>query len=259
VGEAAFVRGGTWAVARHVDVRILGWAFAGSIALLAAGGAVDTFVTPVPAFELEGEVHDFAYDNGWKAPLPVLFSGGVLLWASLAAFELSRPDSASLAAGTARVWALLAGLFCFMAVDELFTIHELLEKSSGVDWQQLYAPVALVAGLLWIRVLLRIRRTPAAVPWVAGAACWLSSQALEAIRWGTDLGTIGKASDDGEYPFAPDDVMAGLLTLGEETLEMLGSCLLLGAMLLLLTRPTEAPAHEQETRVQPENPNAQPA
>jgi hypothetical protein len=219
--------GAASAAMRRLDAGSVAWALAGSIAILGAGGAVDALVTRVPVFELDGEIDSSGDGNmGWGFRLPVIFSAGVLVWASSAALALSRIDSATPA--SPRLWQLLAGLFAFMGVDELITFHELVEDWTGLGgWQLPYLPVVVAAGWLWIRLLPLIsRRQHALALWVGGAACWASSQLLEAV-WHTGLGSellehLGVTAWYG-------------LTVGEEILEMAGSSLFLVALLFLLS------------------------
>ena len=226
---------------KHVNATAVGWVLAVAITILVVGGVVDLFVTRIPVFALDAEVHEFRTDFGYAGPLgwefrlPVFFSSAVLVCASVAAVRSDKTGPGSPLSNCTRVCSLLSALFAFMAVDEAVGIHELLEVWTGVDWQHLYLPLAVCASLLWGRVLLRIIREPAVIPWIGGAACWFLSQCLEAFRWGTDFSAIGAANDEPD-PFEPGEATWRFLTASEELLEMLGTSLLLLSMLLLASR-----------------------
>ena len=115
--------------------------------------------------------------------IPSFASASVLLAAALGMRLLAgRTTGIRAAVG-------LAVLFAFMSGDELFSLHERLEDSSGVDWQVLYAPVVLLGALAWL-VHLRDwlpRSRTVAVLLVLGAAAWGGSQAMEALAWDGDI------------------------------------------------------------------------
>jgi len=79
-------------------------------------------------------------------------------------------------------------LLVAMAADELVGAHEWFEARSGVDWQLLYLPVAMVAGLAFGAVAYRCRAERwFLVPWLAGAALWVLAQGLELVQWDGDV------------------------------------------------------------------------
>lgn len=133
--------------------------------LLALGIGVDRAGLP-SAFDLDAEYR-----------VPSLWSGGLLLGAATATWSLRR----SLEGTTTPV----AGLFAFMALDEVASIHELLERRVGLDWQVLYLPLIVAGGLGWLLLLRRLAQRSAlsAGLWVAGAGAWFASQILEFWEW----------------------------------------------------------------------------
>ena len=127
-----------------------------------------------------------------------------------------------------RAGAAVAAVLGLMALDEWFGLHEHLEVLTGVDWQTLYAPVFLAAGVAGL-LLLRSwgRRLPAAsLLFVGGGVLWAVAQVLEHLEF-----------VDGDQPVAHYD----LLSVPEELLEMTGSMLFLLCGLVVLravgTRP----------------------
>jgi len=116
----------------------------------------------------------------------------------------------------------LAFLFLFMGADEMLKIHETLEKWSGIDWQILYSPLILAAGIGWLMVWWKSEGLTR-VLWTAGAGFWVISQLLEAIQWGW-----GSESQSVHY---------NLMMVSEEVLEMSGSALFLIAVFRIL-RPS---------------------
>ncbi|MEM6916480.1 MAG: hypothetical protein AAF491_07940 [Verrucomicrobiota bacterium] len=110
----------------------------------------------------------------------------------------------------------LAALFLFMGADECLKIHETMEKLTGVDWQILYLPIILAAGIGWIQVI-RLFCGAGRFLWFAGAVAWASSQLFEAAQWGW---WVAETKVNG-YIF---------LMTAEEILEMLGSAFFLVAV-----------------------------
>jgi len=166
---------------------------------------------------------------GEELTVPSAFSGGMLFIAALAAFLLAgrvRP------AGVSRLSLIaLACVFAFMALDEMIFIHERLEVITGVDWQILYAPIVLVAGVAWVGVLLRLWSHPrAAALWLAGAAAWIVAQGLERAQW------------DGAVLLHP------WITVPEEGLEMTGSALFALALLVALQSVLAGEAHARTAK-----------
>lgn len=143
--------------------------------------------------------------------VPAAFSAMLLLSAAAlahcaAAVHRPRPDSAL---------RCVAGLFAFMAFDEIFVIHERLEKLADVSWQTLYAPLVLFGAVAWLISLAQLRAVPLA-PWsyVAGAAAWVASQVFESVQYDDDV------------------LVARWTVLPEEGLEMVGSLLFVLALLI---------------------------
>jgi hypothetical protein len=120
-----------------------------------------------------------------------------------------------------RHWAyLLLGLgMVYMAFDEWYAIHERLEEAAGVDWMLLYAPVAVIGAVALVGVVRSARRDrPRAVPVFAlGVGCWVVAQALEVLEWDGDTKRPGYLA----------------MMASEELLEMLGSVVILLALLLV--------------------------
>ena len=166
------------------------------------GGAVPSWFRSVPV-GLNGE---------WT--LPALYSALLLLAAGALAIRasatLERPHRFT-------PLLVLGGLFVYMAVDEVLTLHELLEEAVHLAWWKLYAPVALAAGVCAVLVLRRTWGLVAA-RWalLAGSACWLVAQLIETQQY------------DGA------ELVHRWTILPEEVLEMTGSLLFVVAMLVVL-------------------------
>lgn len=189
---------------------------AGGIGPRAAGLA---FLVGIAFFGVIGALHndemssEFYLDR--EGVLPAQFSAAILVAAG-ALLILARDVLASSSRAT---WLLLGLFLLFMSMDEWRVIHENLERSIGVDWQLLYLPVVIPAGIAWCVVLRDLWRNlpAAAVVFVSGAACWVVAQALEDIQWGK-----------GDVLVHPG------LVPPEETLEMGGSALFAIAALMVI-------------------------
>lgn len=174
---------------------------AAAIAVLGAAG-VAAGLLDVQAFNLDGERN-----------VPAVFS--TLLLAAAAGLVLvfsstvhpGRPH---------RPGIVMAFVVAWMSLDEFAAVHEFLERRTGVDWQTIYLPLMLVAGVTWVVILRELRVAPrAAVYWTIGASAWLVAQALEFFQWDGDRHVRGYAA----------------MMVPEELLEMVGSSFLGLAML----------------------------
>jgi hypothetical protein len=161
-----------------------------TITLFGLLGALNDLELPLGEFSLTAELD-----------VPAFFSAGLLWWAAALAWA---------AGGNLRPVAVF---FAFMGVDELVSIHEWLERTSGVDWQLLYLPVMALGGIVWLRAAPRVGPL-----WVAGAAAWVVAQVFELLQ------------NDG------DTLVHPWMTVPEEMLEMAGSSLWVLALLVLLRR-----------------------
>lgn len=171
------------------------------IAVLAVAGAVYAWESPswLSRFDLDEE-----------RTVPAFFTS--LLLIACAAVALRLPRSV-VSRGVAIAFACLLAL---ASLDELAEVHEKLERRLDVDWQLLYIPVFAAAVAVLALFMMALRRNGLGLGLVlASAACWAGSQVLEAIQW----------EDDGPAPGYT------WMMVTEETLEMVGSALLLLALL----------------------------
>jgi hypothetical protein len=125
-------------------------------------------------------------------------------------------------------WPILA----WLALDEGSAMHERLERWSGIDWQLLYVPLMGIAAVALWGVFRRYRsQTRIAALLGIGATAWIVVLTLELIQnWGGS-------------PIEAAIYVPTMIT--EETLEMIGSTVLLVAAILILRR-TIRPASESE-------------
>ena len=188
-----------------------------AIALLGVLGGVDLLARSLPmsVFSLEGE-----------RTVPAAFSAALLLGAGVLAWKLGSIRATRL--GSPGVWRFMGAFLAFMALDELFAIHEHVSAAAtGMSWQVFYAPACISAVIAWQVILRRLPSGAARGMWVGGAAVWFVSQVIEAIQWdGTRLVY--------EWTFVP-----------EEMLEMTGSLLWGLALLLTLRTMLESQAVER--------------
>lgn len=140
------------------------------ILLLVALGVLHLVFEPrFGVFDLDGE------RNAPAAYAAALWVCIALLAARLGRVEEARP---------AQIWSALSVPLLFVGADEFGEIHERLERITGVDWQILYSPLALVAVMLWVLVGRRLRMLGAGFALFAvGTACGIASQAFEALEY----------------------------------------------------------------------------
>lgn len=187
-------------VALRVEPRRLAvWVLVCIAVLTALGIARFGHKDALSAFNLDGERN-----------VPALFSG--VLWSGVGVLAVLVGRALG-----EEAWYLLAGLFGLLAADEVLEFHERLENITGVDWQILYAPVALAAAPLWALIGLRLRRLHTGfVAFAVATLLILVAQPLEALQ-------VNSAGD-------PQPGFR-IYVVSEEVLEML-SALLLGLALL---------------------------
>jgi hypothetical protein len=126
--------------------------FAAHVAGLVAeyGFGRDTLLGLVPLFDLDQERN-----------APTLFSASLFLVAAALAFLVARANRG--AAGRARGWTFLAAVACFLAVDEVASIHEMfahpLRESLGAAgflrhaWVIPYGAAAAIAAALVVPLI----------------------------------------------------------------------------------------------------------
>jgi hypothetical protein len=188
--------------------RVPPWVFAGA----ALAGLLPVAVL--------GQIHRHDRESHWyldsEDTFPAAYSGVLLTAAAVLAVLVAS----ELARGRFRnFWIGMGAVFAFMALDEVWTIHERFEGWTGIDWQLAYVPIAVGAGSLIVvgfRDLAAIRG--AARLFVAGGAAWLAAQVLEDLQWAGDV-----LEHEG-------------MIVPEEVLELLGSSLFGLASLVALRR-----------------------
>jgi hypothetical protein len=110
--------------------------------------------------------------------IPATFSGLLWLVVALLAYLAGRAEG-----GRALAWKALGALFVLLAIDEVAEVHEHLQYYAGIDWQLLYLPIALLAGLAWVAVGRALRRLGSGFwPFVGATLCGLAAQPLEALQ-----------------------------------------------------------------------------
>ena len=157
------------------------------------------------------------FDLDRELNFTTFFSAGLLLVNAWLVLLLIRGNHVG------RVAFGLVAIFTLMGFDEVLKFHETLEKATGIDWQILYSPIILVAGLAWAYIWLNSSGLTR-ILWIGGAFAWGSSQVLEAAQWGWFSSDSEKA----------DGYNLSMIT--EELLEMIGSGLFLLALLRLLAQ-----------------------
>jgi hypothetical protein len=208
IGPLALDPGGRLARAALSVGRIPPWAFAAAA------------IAGIAPLAVLGQIHRHHQGSYWyldnEDTLPAGYSGALLMAAAVLAVMVAS----LLSQGRFRNFWLAAGVvFAFMALDEVWTIHERLEGWTGADWQVFYAPIALGAGLLVLAGLKDMAAIPgAAALFVAGGVAWLAAQVLEDLQWSGDV-----LEHEG-------------MVVPEEVLEMVGSLLFALAALVVLRR-----------------------
>lgn len=208
--------------------RVLGWLLVAVVLLTLAGTAVQV------------AKYAFGYREGWtrlfnldrEYNLPSLFSTGLLGGCALLLRAIGQ-RAAALGDRWAPSWRLLGGIFTFLALDEWFSIHEILILPDLAKWaglpgflKQIWViPAVIAVGWGAWRFWPFWRQLP---PKLRGrsllAGCLYVSGALL-------MEMVGGAysADQGQQ-----NLTYALLTVVEEVAEMLGTTLFLWALLVHL-------------------------
>jgi hypothetical protein len=183
------ITGLMWRLVEFVDrqdVRRVGLVLLGTVGVMGVIGVLAAALDPGNLWlDLDSEVAFRWPIEQTTVALPALWSGLLLLGSAVLWLTVARawsPRSSRVLAGA------LATVLLFMSVEEVFQLHERLEFRLGIDWQVLYAPVALFAALVALALLVRMRRIApsATVLLFLGCATWIASQALEPLEWHGD-------------------------------------------------------------------------
>jgi len=174
----------------------------GVVVLGAVGISIGDELTPYSRWNL-----------GKEKTVPTFFSATLLVAGGICAAVAARRSLC----GIRLPWLALGLLLLAMGIDEMGGAHEQLERLTGIDWQVLYAPVVLAAGVVWLLIVRQLKGAPRLMM-VAGAAAWGAAQTLEALQWDGDERAAG---------YEP-------MMLTEELLEMTGSAFFLLAVYTLL-------------------------
>ncbi len=174
----------------------------------------------IGALHAAGLVHlkMFNLDREWT--IPAFYSSALLFAASALALLLSQVDGYN--TGNPVWWRFMGLFFAVMGLDEILSLHERLEKLTGIDWQVLYIPVVLIGGIGGLVTLKRLWQLRVGyLVYAGGAAAWFISQVFEKIEWsGHDGARLVNIYNQ--------------LMVAEEELEMIGSLLFgLGVLLAL--------------------------
>jgi hypothetical protein len=199
-------------------------AAAGILVVWLAGVAHATELVSLPVLNLDKE-----------GTVPQAYSGLLLLSAAGAAFAAAR-----VGVEPRRALYIVAAVFAFMSLDEVFRLHEALDDALDFDWQVLYLPVFVLAVVGWAGVARAIGPdSRARLGWIAGAACWGVAQVLEFFQWEGRVrpgGIEWSQLSDAEVEKKLTETAYLVKMIPEELLEMCGSLLFALVLWSLLAR-----------------------
>jgi len=174
----------------------------------------------IPLFQLSAENN-----------IPAFFSGCLFLINTVLLILIWKAKRIN--ANPQIIWAFLAGLFLFLAFDELFKVHELLidpmRETLGTSgllyfaWVIVYGVGVALLSFLFFPVWWRLNKT---------VKLWLALSAIIYLS-----GALGFEMIGGAYFEAIEekgDLIYGTLYTIEESLEMAGLIMFVYALLLLL-------------------------
>lgn len=178
---------------------------------------------------LFGFVPLFNLSEEWN--VPALYSSAALLYCSALLALIASARRTSLE-GDAHQWRGLALIFCFLAVDEAFLIHERLMpllrsevKVSGLLYNAWIIPYGILVGLFVTAYAGFIRRLPAAT-----RRLFLLAGAMYVT------GAVGFEAVEGLYIWRAGGRLFAALETCEEFLEMAGVVVFIYALMSYLGR-----------------------
>jgi hypothetical protein len=152
-------------VAVRLPVRRVAAANGVVIALLGVLGVLAVVSgSPFGIFDLDGERN-----------IPATYTAEVLFSVAVLALLVGRIDPAP---GLPQLWVALSAFFVFVSADEFGEIHERLERITGIDWQILYSPIAVLALVLWLFAARRLRESGR-----ASGSWWWERRVASLRRW----------------------------------------------------------------------------
>lgn len=125
-----------------------------------------------------------------------------------------------------RTSLILGAVLAGMAVDEWLELHERFERRLGMDWNVLYLPIIVLAGISGLLAVRRLWPDRSSFLLLAGGACWFVAYLLEDLQW--------DAADKMHQYYI-------WMMIPEELLELGGSLLLAAAALLACRRSIPSP------------------
>lgn len=216
-----------------LSVTTVGRALVASITFFVSAGLLSTLLLYrygrnyafglVPLFDLNGEYN-----------LPTLFSFGTLMSCAVMLCVLGAAEGRARSRAP-RYWYGLAAAMFFLAVDEVAEIHEklgrpLLPLIGLAEWMYVIwtIPYMLAGGALAVLYLRFWLHLPRLTRWMFFAAglCFVAGAVVMEIIGANYL----------RQHAMNRDLVYGLLTVAEETLEMMGSSLFLYALLIHAAR-----------------------
>jgi len=177
----------------------------------------------------------FDLDKEWN--FPTVYSSLLLLLVAAAQFFIASECRANRSRDF-RHWLVLAALFWFLGLDELFSFHNsakhlvpewfrqipLFNLRWDLRWIVIVVPVAIIIALLFVPFLFRLPRRTASGIIIAGLIYFGAAVGLEMVG-GWWIGKHGKRN----WTYATEAVF-------EETLEMVGALMFLSVLLAYIER-----------------------
>ncbi|MEO7933817.1 MAG: hypothetical protein ABIT76_11730 [Chthoniobacterales bacterium] len=194
----------------------------------------------VPLFDMDVEFN-----------LPSLYSTFGILLCAFTLFHIGKIAAAD-RSSESRYWRAMGGVFVYLALDELISIHERLDgvvshflghkihHHEGPLWVLPYAVLLICFGLYFIRFYLRLP-TETKIQFCLSGVIYVSGAV------GVEI--LGNPFDN--HPMA--GFIKGLYSTLEETMEMVGMVMFLRALLIYLANHTRSASHTLTFHLQGKN------
>jgi hypothetical protein len=162
-----------------VAYRVVGLTLAALCTVLIGLGALVALADlPLPEFDMEEEISV----DSWIT---------TALFAAAASLAVLRAR----VAGESRWWLVLAAVLVIAAIDEPHGLHDRPEYHTGQSATVLFLPLAIVAGVAWLRALALLSAGHARHVFVAGGILWLVAVALDPVVGGDPLRVFEEACE----------------------------------------------------------------
>ena len=184
---------------------------------------VGVFIKDVESISINSNWFLYTFFFEFEKNAPSLFSSFILLIAGLLMRFIATKQE-EIEKGLSSFWKILGGIFIFLAADEWFSLHEILNQFGNYSfpsWVVFYVPLASVIALFCIKPLFKLPSKIRTYLIIAGTIYGTGAVLFELISAKVGL-------------FKFNDIYYQVFLFFEDGLEMAGVMLLIFTLILYL-------------------------